>query len=1205
MKQTKRQKILLYALPLSILGIGVISAPAILLFKKEDRNNEVFYLGDKIFNSRYEWEKEIRKLVREAETYDEKTTYYSNTQNKSFSDVNNLKKFLANNITTLNGSFYESNYDKFLKETNVDGSLSMQQLNQIDFNGVDTNDYVYLGKNGIAYKSEDEAKNSYSNAYSFYKFKDQYYSSKQEIKDMINKEILRINTNFTDDDERINALTNYFDIKQPNQVFKAPNETLLAYSESNKKIDDKKLDEFIETNCKKYIVDNGEIIEANTYTKNTEIGIKSGLPILYATSTQGKKKYVVDILNQDPCNLYGNYVHKSSGREIENITDRKKWVKKATNEFKQSRNDSQLRSLVSKFVSNLLATSNANFINDYCKKNNKSAEERKKLIEENVEQFSIFKYYKFNDDFNKMKKQLEKVKINNNDGNDNNLFKKLESIINFVKNGRNGEFFNQLSITYISGIAHLMKYNASFEAVLAFKNYYRLLFQEINDCVKGVIGEELYRDDKRKGELLDLVEIYGIDNLTFDINNIDFNSFVNVFANNNKILNAISIITNAVTSVATTNSLIKYNANFLIRQTSSSTDHILYENLFNKYALRSNESPYIYDDNKGEYVINTNFVGDLKNINEHSMAQFNLARSSAIHATEGLFRSIESIFNNIGGNVDRFIQSKPQLYNVEYDTAFTLTKTSLLEYYKKYESSSKTTIDKIKSINSFNNANDLKILSSEYKKLKSKNEFKRLITIRNKTFVQYGNGTLKLEKIKTTADKIAGVIDKAKTLASIAADTFKIINIWTSKAENHNKVYETVDAAKSIIGSITKLLPPNPITLCVGAALNLIFEFALQFIGKRTTSDYVYTDTGNTNDSYVWDGGITNSKFWGFQNIEERSINDAKIMTPIEIVPEFTDTYYYFNGKRYLTPNDKELKEDILNAIMSGRLKTNNLQLLYSFEKDTTKYKEKDYSYYHNSLHALKEWLTNNDLKNLKEKYSTNGGYIEFKELNASFWADNYSEIQRKLLEIIDDKLKATIVMKLPKLINGIPIDQYNKNHEFDNNSIDYENIRQRLNSFKRGKNNDSLEDLLMFDTNLFNNIGSKYYYEESEEFFDNNLNIFREKFSVKSKLSSRKMFLTIKEYDKLKISASYKIYKINGLNGEYKMFLTYDDAVNYLHKKNYLDIEQKIEKYNFVHKYYYDHHYFNSWDEIIKYCKMQSDKIRKELENQQGESHE
>jgi hypothetical protein len=262
--------------------------------------------------------------VREAETYEEKTTYYSNTQNKSFSDVNNLKKFLANNITTLNGSFYESNYDKFLKETNVDGSLSIQQLNQIDFNGVDTNDYVYLGKNGIAYKSEDEAKNSYSNAYSFYKFKDQYYSSKQEIKDMINKEILRINTNFTDDDERINALTNYFDIKQPNQVFKAPNETLLAYSESNKKIDDKKLDEFIETNCKKYIVDNGEIIEANTYTKNTEIGIKSGLPILYATSTQGKKKYVVDILNQDPCNLYGNYVHKSSGREIENITDRKK-----------------------------------------------------------------------------------------------------------------------------------------------------------------------------------------------------------------------------------------------------------------------------------------------------------------------------------------------------------------------------------------------------------------------------------------------------------------------------------------------------------------------------------------------------------------------------------------------------------------------------------------------------------------------------------------------------------------------------------------------------------------------------------------------------------------------------------------------------------------------------------------------------------------
>ena len=79
----------------------------------------------------------------------------------------------------------------------------------------------------------------------------------------------------------------------------------------------------------------------------------------------------------------------------------------------------------------------------------------------------------------------------------------------------------------------------------------------------------------------------------------------------------------------------------------------------------------------------------------------------------------------------------------------------------------------------------------------------------------------------------------------------KLLIFGHLKKKNHNKVYETVDAVKSIIGSITKMLPPNPIALCVGAALNLLFEFALQFIGKRTTSDYVYTDTGNTSDSYV------------------------------------------------------------------------------------------------------------------------------------------------------------------------------------------------------------------------------------------------------------------------------------------------------------------------------------------------------------------
>ena len=182
MKQTKRQRILLYALPLSILGIGTISAPAILLFKKEDRNNEVFYLNNKSYTSRIEWEKAIRKLARQIETHSEKTIYYSNTKNKSFSDINNFKKFLANHIHTIEGSHY-GDIDK--NELNVDGSLSSNLMNQFNFdepkedeNGEKENDNTtaYMGKNGIAYESEDEAKDSYANTHTFYKFQGKYYS---------------------------------------------------------------------------------------------------------------------------------------------------------------------------------------------------------------------------------------------------------------------------------------------------------------------------------------------------------------------------------------------------------------------------------------------------------------------------------------------------------------------------------------------------------------------------------------------------------------------------------------------------------------------------------------------------------------------------------------------------------------------------------------------------------------------------------------------------------------------------------------------------------------------------------------------------------------------------------------------------------------------------------------------------------------------
>ena len=125
MKQTKRQKILLYAWPVAILGIGTISAPAILLFKKEDRNNEVFYLNNKSYTSRIEWEKAIRKLARQIETHSEKTIYYSNTKNKSFSDINNFKKFLANHIHTIEGSHY-GDIDK--NELNVDGQKKTKMV---------------------------------------------------------------------------------------------------------------------------------------------------------------------------------------------------------------------------------------------------------------------------------------------------------------------------------------------------------------------------------------------------------------------------------------------------------------------------------------------------------------------------------------------------------------------------------------------------------------------------------------------------------------------------------------------------------------------------------------------------------------------------------------------------------------------------------------------------------------------------------------------------------------------------------------------------------------------------------------------------------------------------------------------------------------------------------------------------------------------
>lgn len=1198
MKQTKRQKILLYALPLSILGIGTISAPAILLFKKEDRNNEVFYLNNKSYTSRIEWEKAIRKLARQIETHSEKTIYYSNTKNKSFSDINNFKKFLANHIHTIEGSHY-GDIDK--NELNVDGSLSSNLMNQFNFdepkedeNGEKENDNTtaYMGKNGIAYESEDEAKDSYANTHTFYKFQGKYYSSKQEIKNMIHKEILRINSEFADDTERAKAFKEFFAIKQPDNIYQAPTNIVFVAGEFDQEIEESKLDEFIESNCKKYVSHNNGIYEVDNFSNrflSSDEYLKK-LPILNVQSNQGRKKYLIDNDIDDPCNLYGSYVHESTGRDIENITDYKKWSKQPTNDFKLKRHNSQNQSLVNKFISSLLSTANANFIEKYIKRHKLNKTQQDELTKEYVNDFSIFKYFKFRDKFQTMKKELTKVQINETDSTHKNLFSKLESIITFTKRGKNGGFFNQISITYLSGLAHLIKYEASSKAINAFKDYYRTMFKELDDCVKGVIGEELYKDNN--GKAIDLVELFGIDDLGFDFNS-DFTYFINVFANNSRILNAISVITNAMTAVTTTNSLTKFNSNFLLRQADNDDDLILYKSLYEKYAFIGKDSPYVYSDEEGKYIKNKDFK---RKLNEYEDAQINLTVLSALQVGESFSRSVEATLSNIAKNLDKYISNRPRAYKVQYQETFSFIQTSTLEYHRRYNSSDTTTINRISRLNVNNNAKDAKQMLYEYNKVKKNEKFSSLLTIRNKTIVKYGDGTIKLEKIETTTDKIAEKINKYKSIAAIAADVFKLISIFNSK-DNINVDYEALGTIKSIFNSIIGAFPPNPVSLCIGAALNIIMDLAMQIIGKKTTSDYVYTDTGNVNDSYVWDGGITNSRFWGLIVTEERSIKHAKLLDPIEYIPEFVNSYYYFNGKKYTNLDSTNLKADALTAILNGDVITNDIHSVYSFEKDLKKFEEGDNAkYFFSTIDDLKKHLKVNERNLLKTRYLTEGAYMEFDSVQEPIWTKNYDEISKTLLQLIDEKLRPTLVMKIPELSqSNIPIDQLNKDyHGFNNNSINYKTILKQLNGEKELKSN----EFLMFDTNLFNTKIGKYFHDYLMKTYELRLKLFREKFNVLSKMVSKEMLFTNKNYDELKSSTRHKIFKIYGINGEYKMFLSYDTAINYLHKKNYLDITQKTEEYEFLNKYFYDGKYFNSWDEVIKYCEIQSDKEKLKREN-------
>lgn len=157
----------------------------------------------------------------------------------------------------------------------------------------------------------------------------------------------------------------------------------------------------------------------------------------------------------------------------------------------------------------------------------------------------------------------------------------------------------------------------------------------------------------------------------------------------------------------------------------------------------------------------------------------------------------------------------------------------------------------------------------------------------------------------TTAPSVNGSANNTAKRKWNASQIFK----WSGKT--------ALSKVKNFANLAANVLAPVISTALFGME---IFFLVADFIKEEYTQEfYVYTTADGT--EFIWDGGLTVSKYLGFEVKQLNNIDSMKLVKPIQITLPQVEEYYYFNGNKFYDTNS--LKRSQLKYILeSGNIPT-------------------------------------------------------------------------------------------------------------------------------------------------------------------------------------------------------------------------------------------------------------------------------------------
>ncbi len=968
-----------------------------------------------------------------------------------------------------------------------DGSISAESLAKISFDQKADTVAVYDGASDSIYKTKTDAQESYLQIHNAYYFNNIYFHTLDDLYNYLVNDYIP-NGGSPEASVRI--------IGGPNGSYSHP----IDYSSPDAKA---KTDDFVDSNYKSMLeIKNGtnSYQYADTMSINEVVDAINPNDIDYTHmySTGGKSEYIVDTSKDDDYTLTGPYLYE--GHDITSITNPNMWTEIAPTDSKVV--DTYVNDMIGNFFGTVFSDSKD--ISDTDLLFNAAP-----MLDTSETYMSYLKSF------------------------DNETYNFILGVRKNILSGKRNNNFYDIPAFYSSLLEHMVIKKRPNVEIDKTRDYFKAMTDYYNQIIQVMMPQSMLTNVEN-GDVFNLTSLFGFDKTDFNYA-VGMEYYTDILKQQYpNLIASMELGSQALINASTLHGVLPFNktlAKDCLDDTYAPVDYRI---------NKDKNNDYIQSEYDGLEQVWNNFSST-------SMDDFDHTVSDATKQAYPNYNEIAKPVILISGVFDQAMNLEYNDENSNNSNGLNSSLNSGLtsSYVNVHSSSEFKSVNKYGFSSLMNASSKAGLGGFDHKKTPEQN-YKKVLDDLSSSTRRGPTGKSVYSAALTAQSNLLEMALEKQMRTDQGIDRFKVSQYDSQGRDVAKQVLSTMSLALNSVSGLdaVKDIPELEVALKV---MSTVLAICSMFMFTYKHSSYIYTTTSNV--SYVWDGGVTKSRFFGLITEDVSTINDMKMNDPIQLNAPRNMDYLYYNGNVYdgTTPTT-QLKEDYARDIIEGTTTNKDITTVYTLKDDPNNKEHTRSEFTFNSEAKLEDDVYGSMKQVNDNKYSTDNNYT---------FANGTKEEARKIV----DEINPVQIVQLPEMDKN--------NYAIDNSQTyitpgDVYNGKTNKIETEASRDPNNEHNYIILDPNTKAN-KDKANADVEKTAHEQITKQFNALVNVKSKNVLKQDLLSATSFNALEGSTSYvdaTIYQVETYPGDYKYFNDYNSAANYYYS---------FKDYVVQSAYYYD----------------------------------